>query len=212
MSQSIDSVQGFRPKYYEDGRSADSRITPILVGNSQTLQIGSRAKMVAADGVHPANAVGDLTNFYIVGFAVQGIPVSLVANNSVLVDGTYTVRATGDTYAASADNLTDKKVVALCVPAEGLVCSGKLDADAGTTTGSDLPQYYIDIETTAGNFAAIIDESSAVSNATANFQTVAVRGNEASCIDPDDPATASRRILVKAAELGNVGGATRQAA
>ena len=212
MSLSLDSVRGFRPKYYEDGRSWSSRVVPKLIGNSQTIEIGGVLKIVAADGVHSADANGDTKAYVAVGFTVKNIPVVSVANNSAFVDGTYTVNinGNGDTYAAAADNLTDKQIVAQCVPVEGLVMSGKLDANAGTTTGSDLPEYYIDI--LAGNNAVLLDESSAVSNAVANFVTIAARGNEASNTDPEDPAVASRRILVKVAELQEVGVATRHAA
>ena len=205
--QTLDSIQGFRPKYYEDGRSWDSRVVPILVHTSATLAIGTAGKRVQAGGVAASDAVSDVVSVYIVGFLTRNrIPVALVASNTTLVDGTYTEATTGDTYAASSDNLTDKKIVALCVPAEGLVVSGKLDAAAGTTTGSNLTNYYIDIENTAGNYATLLDESTATT-AVSNYITIPVRGNEASCIDPQAPATADRRVLVKAAELQDVGNA-----
>jgi len=207
--QSIDSIQGFRPKKYLDGRDWTSRVVPILITNSQTLKIGSRVKWVGGSGVNNADAVGDKTAFYVVGFITrQRIPL-INAVSGTHYNGTYTVSTTGDTYSAASDNQTVDKVYALCVPAEGLIVSAKLDAAAGTTTGSNKPGYYLDIEETAGNYSTLLDESTATT-VIANFITIPAEGREDSCIDPEAPASGDRRVLVMAQELQLVGAGVAQ--
>ena len=205
------SWQGFRPKYYEDGRSWSSKVVPHLIENSGAFRCGSALKIVGGAGVGAADANPEFVAGFAMSFQTRNrMPVVSVSDNTLYVNGTYAASATlGDLYTAQSTNITSDKVICLMAPAEGLVVSGKLDADAGTTGGSDLANYYLNIEDTSSNYATLLDESSSVSTLEC-YKTVPVRGNESSCIDPDDPATASRRILCKVAELLEVGVATAE--
>lgn len=211
MSLTPQSWQGFRPKYYEDGRSWTSKLVPHLIENTGKFRGGSALKIIGGSGV----AVADAAPEFVAGFAMSfltrdRIPVRLVSDNTDKFNGSYEASASlGDLITAQSTNITSDKVVCMMAPAEGLVVSGKLDADAGSTAASALANNYLDIETTTTNYATLLDEDTATSTLEA-YKTVPVAGNEASCIDPDDPATASRRILVKVAELLEVGVATAE--
>lgn len=205
---------GFRFYKMADGSDTPAA-QPYLIQNSATLQVGDPVKLVAGGGVAPADAVADLIYGFVVGFVVdpgrKNIPIEQVANDSNFVDGTFTPDPQGDTYAASADNLTDKKVAALVIPARGAIFSAKPDAAPGTTPGSDLANYYLDILTTDTSYldesTATNDISSPPTTAYGQFITVSGRTGD-SCIDPTD----STRILVMVNKLQLPGAGSSQAA
>lgn len=192
------AILGFRPKYRTDGGTVN--VIAHIISGSMTLEEGDAVKLVGGAGVEPADAVGDKIYGYVVGFQCKnGLPIAKAVSGTDY-DGTYTASPDGDTYVSASDNLTDKKVRALVVPAEGLVVSAKPDATPGTTTGSNLSGYYIDILTTD---STKVDESEATTSI-ANYVTMPTPGNESSCLDPEDKT----RILVMAAETQSVGAAT----
>lgn len=195
------AVAGFRPLY---NRFNSRQLTPIpyLMHVSVTLSEGSAVKFVAnavagtPDGVAPADAAADTIFGYVTGFVTPGQhPLQTVSDNSTYVDGTYTAAPTGDSYASTSDNNTDKKIMAMVVPSFGVICSAKLDATAGTTTGSDEVGHYSNI--VVGN-ETLIDESTAAAVAVQQFISDVGRSNAPDkATDPVDP---TNRIFVSSAE------------
>jgi len=130
----------------------------IVILNSATVQVGDAMKL-SAGGVEPADAAADRPYGLCVGINLDGIPLSQLTSGSDY-DGTYTeaTGGVGDIYAAASDNQTDKLIVASVVPIPGLWIEADLDAARGTTTGSDVVGYYMDILTTD---SSQLDESTA---------------------------------------------------
>ena len=110
-------------------------------------------------------------------------------------DGTYTEAATGDTYTPASDNLTDKKVAGIVIPAVGMIFEATLDAAKGTTAGSDKVGINFDILSTD---STLLDESS-VSATKAMFLSVpgVASDNPTSPLNSDS----TTKILVKVMEL-----------
>lgn len=87
---------------------------PVLIGNSQTIKVGDAVKLVAfasAGGAMRATA-GEEVLGICVGI-VDRYGIDLDNTSSSNYDGTWT--SSTKTYAASADNMTDKLVKALVV-------------------------------------------------------------------------------------------------
>jgi hypothetical protein len=114
-----------------------------------------------------------------------GVVVGFVDNDGQVLDspyadydGTYTPGGVGvGTYVAASDNTTDKKIKAIVRVSRTAVYSAPLDATIGTTTGSNLPGYYIDAHADSDK----LGENSA-SATTGVFMTLGV--------DPDNSANA----------------------
>jgi len=178
---------GFRPLYKREGGSSITAI-PYVIDDSATLEEGDALKLVGgANGVNAADSTSDKVFGYCVGFVTQsGLPVKSVQSLATEVGTiTYTEDPSGDTLVADSDNTTTVHLAALVVSAIGTVCSAKLDATAGTTTGSNKVGYYLDILTTD---STQLDESTATSSI-ANYQLVASNPMDSSlATDPTDPA------------------------
>jgi hypothetical protein len=129
---------------YGDGASSRPR-EKLVILNSATVFQGGVVKL-SAGGVDGADAVTDSIYGICKGFVVGDGNTPIDNALSSQYDGTYTE---GVSYAAAADNQTDKKVKALVEPIlPGDVIRAEADATLGTTTGSDLVGYYIDVLTT----------------------------------------------------------------
>lgn len=184
---------GFRPKYSVLGTKALPTVVPHLMLSSVTIREGGATQQ-------ESGALGDLdaasADFwgYCVGFQDKdGYSYDLRTSG---FSGTYTQSPQGDTYAASAsnDDSGGDNVVALTIPAFGVVCSGYLDATAGTTTGSNVVGYYLDIVTTTEEY---LDESSS-STTIATFKLMPGVSTRLAT-DPEHPES-TRRVMVMGTE------------
>ena len=110
---------------------------------------------------------------------------------------TFTESPSGDTYVASADNTTDKKIAGIVRPGFGVRVSALLNAAKGTTAGSDMIGNYFDILTTDSRK---LDEST-VSTTAANF--ISLPGRSAS--DPTDPSDPTTTRIIAAANETQLG-------
>lgn len=129
---------------YADGASSRP-LLPMLIINSATVFTGGVVKLVAG-GVDGADAVSDPVFGICQGFVVKGGMTNIDNALAADYDGTYTA---GVSYAAAADNQTDKQVKALVeIVHPGDIIRAELDAAPGTTTGSDLIGYFVDVLTT----------------------------------------------------------------
>jgi len=131
---------------------------PIL--ESATVTVGDRMKVAndgaGAGGSDAADAVTDLEIGICEGITTPtGTPVDVASSNDY--DGTVTNSGETLTYVASADNTTDKKIEAQ-IRCFAPIYDVEADATLGTTTGSDITGYYIDVLTTD---STKVDESSA---------------------------------------------------
>lgn len=126
---------GYRPKYSILGTKALPTVVPLLMLSSVTIREGGATQQ-------ESGALGDLDAAsadlwgYCVGFRDRlGYSYDLRTSG---FSGTYEQSAQGDTYAASStnDDSGGDGVVALTIPAFGVVCSGYLDDAAATSTGS----------------------------------------------------------------------------
>jgi len=147
-----------------------SEIISVSILDSATVAVGDRVKLAndgaGVGGIDAADAVTDLGIGYCEGIVTPGgVPVDQALSTEY--DGTVTGSADSLTYVASADNTTDKKIKAL-IRCEKPVITAEADATLGTTTGSNIPGYYIDVLTTDSRK---VDETTA-SATVANFLIV----------------------------------------
>ena len=189
--------KGFRPVRMGDGSYSLPSCENAVIVNSGTITEGDAIKLAA--WLDAADAITDPVDGFALGFLVKAgqfnLPLVAVSGNSTYVDGTFTSATTGDTYVAAADNQTDKMISAVYITSDDLILSAYLDATAGTTTGSDLPGYRLDILTTD---STQLDESTAAGTSSAttinDYMTLAGLSG-ASSLDPADPS--GRRVIVK---------------
>lgn len=128
---------------YADGASSRpyERITVL---NSGVIFEGGVVKL-SPGGADGADAVTDTIYGICHGFMMESgsTPLSLAlsgAHDGTLVDGT--------SFTAASDNQTVETVVALVEPIlPGDIIRAEADAALGTTTGSDLIGYFIDVLT-----------------------------------------------------------------
>lgn len=190
--------KGFRPVRSADGAYGLPGVDAACIVGSGTITEGDAIK-ISGGYLDAADAITDPIDGFALGFIVMlgkfNLPLASVAANSTYVDGTFTSATTGDTYAAAADNASDKQVAALYINSDNLIVSAYLDAAAGTTTGSGLPGYHLDILTSD---STQLDESTAGTSSSAttvmDYRLLAgVSG--ISALDPADPA--GRRVICK---------------
>lgn len=148
-------LRGFRPVRTIWGGPVPAP-EPIVLAASVTVSVGDVVKLING-GVDAADAVNDRIYGVCVGFVTpKGLSYD---QDPASFDGTYTQAIDGDTYAAAADNQTDKKIRALVVPIDGVILSAKLDAAKGTTATSDVVGNYLSVLTTD---STQLDESTVV--------------------------------------------------
>jgi len=133
-----------------------------LIKNSEVIKVGD---WIVDESTGMANADG--TSELIAGFATAIVTIdkrSLEALSVVTGDLGGTWAASTKSYTAASDNETVDGVMVEYVPArEGDQFIGTLDADKGTTTGSNKAGYWISVLTTD---SSLLDESSAAASAT----------------------------------------------
>lgn len=150
----------------------------VIIANSEAMQEGAyytQAATGATEVDDAANAIRGL----VVGFRDgKGIPLNSSYEDT---DGTLSASTVGNTYTASADNLTDKKVVLQGRPVQlGDVYTGELDATIGTTTGSNVPGYFISVST-AG---ITLDENTVHATNQLQFRLVDNGEGKNECVHP----------------------------
>lgn len=117
----------------------------LVIINSAEVFIDGAVKLVAG-GVDGADATTDTVYGIVKGIVVNGGMTPIQNALDSQFDGTFTA-STGK-YAAASDNQTDKKVIAVVEPVvAGDVLRVEADATLGTTTGSNVVGYSIDILT-----------------------------------------------------------------
>lgn len=132
----------FIVKYADGASSRPLETWPII--NSATVFKGGVVKIVAG-GVDGADAVSDPIYGICKGFIVGNGNTPIDNAKAGQYDGTYTA---GVSYAAAADNQTVDTVYAKVEPIlVGDVIRAEADATLGTTTGSNLVGYFIDVLT-----------------------------------------------------------------
>ena len=188
---------GFRPKRSATGSGALPPIERIVMVASTTIREGGAVNM-GSSGVEDLDGSSEDFLGYCMGFEdADGFSYTL---RTTKFTGTYTQNAQGDTYVSDATNADDggDNIGALVMPGLEVICSGRLDADAATTTGSNLMGYYLDIDTSNEE---LLDESSANTTKATFFLMPGVSNRLAT--DPEHPESA-RRVMVMARELQQV--------
>lgn len=188
---------GFRPKRSVSGSGALPPVERMVIIDSTTLREGGALNM-GASGVEDLDGASEDFLGYCVGFEdAEGFSHIL---RTTKFTGTYTTSAQGDTYVSDATNDDDggDNIGALVIMGLGVICSGRLNADAGDTAGSNLLGYYLDIDT--GN-EELLDESSANTTKATFFLMPGVSNRLAT--DPEHPESV-RRVMVLARELQQV--------
>jgi len=141
-------------------------VISVPIYNSATVSVGDRMK-IANDGAgagdaDAADAVTDLEIGLCEGIVTShGIPVDQA--KSGYLDGTVTGSGESLTYVAAADNTTVLKVAAQ-IRCFAPVYVVEATATLGTTTGSNIPGYYIDVDTTYSTKVGETTASTTVQN------------------------------------------------
>lgn len=190
------NVLGFRPKYSILGSGSLPPVVRAMIYNAMTLREGGAVEQ-STSGVGPCDGVGANVIGYVVAFEDKdGFTYDQRTSGFAGTSATYTQSAQGDTHLSSTDNVTSgsDNVVAVMMPAFGVVCSGCLDAATGTTTGSSVAGYYISIDTAAEEK---LGEDTA-STTKEQFKLMPGRTN-LSAIDPENPESTTR-VMVLALE------------
>jgi len=188
---------GFRPKYSVLGSGSLPPVVRAMIYNAMTLREGGATEQ-STSGVGPADGVGSGIIGYVVGFEDKdGFTYDQRTTGFAGASATYTENAQGDTHLSSTDNVTaaSDNVVALMIPAFGVVCSGYLSATSvGGTTGSTTAGYYISIDTGAE------EQLGETTASTTKEQFKLMPGvTGLSAIDPEHPDSV-RRVMVLALE------------
>lgn len=102
-----------------------------IIANSIVLVLGDAVK----------SASGFLTNASVTTAAIAGIVVAVVDKNGLPIDPDS---GTADSYTTASDNQTVAKKYAIIDESPFTIYSFKIDATPGTTTGSNLRNYYCD--------------------------------------------------------------------
>lgn len=172
------------------GKHVDLEMGVIL--DSATITIGDVVKSPAL-GMEPADNVADPIYGLVVGIVTpKGVPLNQAL--SADYDGTWTNST--QTYAAAADNETDKKIQALVRPLDGTeTLSALCNAALGTTTGSDLVGHYISVLTTN---SAQLDESTTHATNRLQFKIV---DNGQGANSGQDPVLEGNNVLVRVNEI-----------
>ncbi len=191
---------GFRPKRSVLGSGGLPDVTRMIIANSTTIREGG-AMNLGTGGAEDLDGASEDFLGYCVGFEDKdGFSYDLRTSGFAGASASYTQNAQGDTHASSSDNTTagSDGVVALIIPALGVVCSGYLDEVIGSNTGDNLIGYYLDIDTT---LEEQLDGSSASTTKGTWFLMPGTSGRLAT--DPEHPET-TRRVMVMGREIQQV--------
>lgn len=118
-----------------------------ILTNSEQFSINDSVKL--ASGFVTAGTAGALVFGHIIGLGtLKGMPLNTtgVAGSEI---GSFV-----DTFTAASDNQTVAKVSALCDISKHTLWSASFETAIGTTTGSNLPGYFCDLDS-----ATDLDES-----------------------------------------------------
>ena len=151
---------------YADGGSSRP-LKKMLILNSGTAFKNGVVKLVAG-GVDGADAVTDAIFGICKGFVVHrgNTPIENCLDTDH--DGTYT--ASTGYFVAASDNQTVEPVYAMVeVVLPGDVIRAEMDAALGTTTGSDLIGYFVDVVTSDER---TLDESNTHATNQLQFQII----------------------------------------
>lgn len=102
-----------------------------ILANSITVTIGDAVK----------SASGFLTNASVTTAAVAGIVIAVVDKNGLPIASDAN---TIDSYTTASDNQTNAQLYAMIDESPFTIYSFKIDNTPGTTTGSNLRNYYCD--------------------------------------------------------------------
>lgn len=173
-------------------KSKDVDLETCVILDSATVQVGDVVKLVAK-GVDAADAVSD---------PVFGLVTGIVSKKGVTLDqvdssdysGTWT--SSTQIYAAAATNDTVDLISAIVHPLDGSeVLSATLDATAATTTGSNVPGYYLSVLSTD---STQLDESTAHATNRLQFRLVDNGQGDSSS---QDPVRKGNYVLVRVNEV-----------
>lgn len=106
-----------------------------ILANSITVTLGDAVK----------SATGFLTNASVTSAALAGIVVAVVDKNGLPIDPDA---GTIDAYTTASDNQTNAQKYAIIDESPFTIYSFKINAAPGTTTGSNLRNYYADFAST----------------------------------------------------------------
>ena len=148
--------------------------TKTIVANSEVIQIGDVVEWDADGFILPNNSAGG---------ALVGVVTAVMAGDKAVDPDSGTL----DTFTMAADNETVAKKYAVIDISGDSLYSADADATLGTTTGSDLPGYYLDLAT---NSETTLDESSASATTGTAFSWG---------VDPDD----SGNVICNLVELAH---------
>lgn len=147
-----------------------------IITNSITTTVNNSVKL--ATGFIALGTTGALVYGHVVGIAKNDIGV-----NTTGIAGAAQGSFVG-AYLTASDNQTVGKIMAKCDISKETLYSAALDAAAGTTTGSNLPGYNMDLADSTQ-----LSESSAAANTSA----ATTAGQYAS--EGLDPANSARVIV-----------------
>lgn len=141
-------------------------VVSVVIYNSATVAVGDRIKIAndgsGAGGADAADAVTDRELGICEGITTpEGIPLDQALSTEY--DGTVTGSGTSLVYAAASDNESDKLIQAQ-VRCLYPIYRVTADATLGTTPGSNIPGYYIDVLTTDSTYVDEDTASASVAN------------------------------------------------
>jgi len=173
-------------------KSKDVDLETFVILDSATIQVGDVVKL-DAKGVDAADAVADPIFGLVTGIVnKKGVPMNQV--NTDDYSGTWTNST--QQYAAAATNDTVDLVAAIVHPLDGSeTLSALLDATAATTTGSNVPGYYISVLTTD---SSQLDENTAHATNRLQFRLV---DNGQGTSSAQDPVKRGNHVLVRVGEV-----------
>lgn len=174
-------------------KSKDVDLETCVMIDSATLQVGDVC-MLTAKGVEAADDAANPIYGLVTGIVTKkGVPLDQ-ATVTTDYDGTWT--SSTQEYAAAADNDTDKMVAAIVHPLDGSeILSAELDATAATTTGSNVPGYYISVLSTD---SSKLDEDTAHATNRLQFRLVDNGKGESSA---QCPQRGGNFVLVRVGEV-----------
>lgn len=166
---------------YKGSKYAEKAVTlPVVILGSATVYVGGWTHLEDGNLADKADAADLLAG--VIHKITSRDEIELSEAETSEYDGTLTAQSgsTAESYAAAADNATDRKVKVIINLDPGAFYSNTPDATIGSTTGSDSVGYFCDLITSVQ-----ADES----DATTTAQQLAILGL--------DPADSSKGLYMK---------------